>query len=93
MNIPGEPTVPNDLAAGECSRPASARDRLAAARLCVLVAGGPDAAEFERLVSGLFAAGVQMVQLRDKQLADEALLDRCRRALALVRELFILVNS
>jgi thiamine-phosphate pyrophosphorylase len=70
MNTPDEP-------------PVSARDRLAAARLCVLVAGGPDAAGFERLVAGLFAAGVPMLQLRDKQLSDEALLDRCRRALAL----------
>ena len=68
---------------GERSRPVSARDRLATARLCVLVAGGPDPAGFERLVAGLFAAGVQMVQLRDKQLSDEALLDRCRRALDL----------
>jgi thiamine-phosphate pyrophosphorylase len=75
--------VTTNPADGECSRPASARDRLAAARLCVLMAGGPDAAEFERLVAGLFAAGVQMVQLRDKQLTDEALLDRCRRALDL----------
>jgi thiamine-phosphate pyrophosphorylase len=69
----------------DLSRPAPARDRLAAARLCVLVTGGADAADFERLVGVLFAAGVPMLQLRDKQLSDEALLDRCRLALALAR--------
>ncbi len=70
-------------AEGELSRPVPARDRLVAARLCVLVAGGPDTAEFERLVARLFAAGVPMLQIRDKRLPDEALFDRCRRALDL----------
>lgn len=72
-------------AAGELPQPRSARDRLATARLCVLVAGGADPAGFERLVGELLAAGVAMLQVRDKQLSDEALIDRCRRALALAR--------
>jgi thiamine-phosphate pyrophosphorylase len=67
------------------SSPVPARDRLAAARLCALVTGGADAADFARLVGVLFAAGVPMLQLRDKQLSDEVLLDRCRVALALAR--------
>jgi thiamine-phosphate pyrophosphorylase len=64
----------------------SARDRLAAARLCVLVTGGRDAASFERLVADLFAAGVPMIQLRDKLLGDAELITRCRRAVALARQ-------
>jgi len=69
------------------SSPVPARDRLAAARLCVLVTGGADAVEFEQLVAALVTAGVPMLQLRDKQLSDEVLLDRCRVALALARRL------
>lgn len=62
-----------------------ARDRLDSASLCVLVAGGPDAAAFERLVTALFTAGLPLLQLRDKQLSDETLLARCRLALAAAR--------
>ena len=72
---------------GDLSIPSPARQRLATARLCVLVTGGADAADFERLVGGLVAAGVPMLQLRDKQLSDEVLLDRCRLALTLARRL------
>jgi thiamine-phosphate pyrophosphorylase len=67
--------------------PSPARDRLVTARLCVLAAGGDDVGSFEQLVGGLVAAGVPMLQLRDKQLSDEVLLDRCRLALALARRL------
>ena len=63
------------------------RDRLAAARLCVLVSGGDDAAGFEQLVGGLVVAGVPMLQVRDKLLSDDALIDRCRLALRLARRL------
>ena len=69
------------------SRTAPAPDRLVTARLCVLVAGGDDVAVFEQLVGGLVTAGVPMLQLRDKQLSDEALFDRCRLALTLARRL------
>lgn len=79
------------MTTGEAGEPAAkggceaGRDRLHRARLCVLVAGGDEPAAFERLVADLFAAGVSMVQLRDKRLGDEALADRCRRALAAAR--------
>jgi len=76
------PTSPTD---DDFSRAASAPDQLAAARLCVLVTGGADAADFEQLIGVLFAAGVPMLQLRDKHLADGVLIDRARRAVALAR--------
>ena len=44
--------------------------RLAAARLYVLLDGRPSVAEFERLAQGLIDAGVDVLQLRDKQLAE-----------------------
>jgi len=59
------------------------RDRLQRARLCVLIEGGGDAAEFERFVATLIAAGVPMLQIRDKMLSDRSLLDRVERALAI----------
>ena len=70
---------------GAMPSPSPFRDRLATARLCVLVAGGADVGSFERLVGTLFAAGVPMLQLRDKHLPDDVLIDRCRLALALAR--------
>lgn len=78
------------MATGASADPATrgaspAHDRLGRASLCVLVAGGPDPAAFERLVTAVFAAGLPMLQLRDKQLSDEALVDRCRVALAAAR--------
>jgi thiamine-phosphate pyrophosphorylase len=59
------------------------RGRLQRARLCVLIEGGSDAAEFERLVATLIAAGVPMLQIRDKFCSDRSLLDRVERALAI----------
>ena len=53
-------------------------DRLAAARLYVLVDGCSTANDFRTLVEQLMEAGVDVVQLRDKMLADRALLDRAR---------------
>ncbi|TWT77755.1 Thiamine-phosphate synthase [Posidoniimonas polymericola] len=52
--------------------------RLTDCRLCVLIDGGPDGERFKRLVDILVAAGVGMLQLRDKQLESRALLDRAR---------------
>lgn len=52
--------------------------RLATARLYVLIDGGPSAEEFERLATLLIAAGVDVLQLRDKRLDDRTLLDRAR---------------
>ncbi len=52
--------------------------RLSDARLYVVLDGRPTAAEFEALVGSLVAAGVHVLQLRDKQLDDRQLLDRAR---------------
>ena len=55
------------------------RQRLANARLYVLIDGRSSLAEFDNLVQELVAAGVDVLQLRDKQLADAELLARARR--------------
>jgi len=62
------------------------RARLAEARLCVLVSGGPDLAGFERRVAGLFAAGVPLIQIRDKMLPDDVLAERVASARKLARQ-------
>ncbi len=60
-------------------------DRLGGARLCVLVDGRASVGQFEKLVGTLVAAGVDMIQLRDKTLSDRELLDRARRLRRLTR--------
>lgn len=64
---------------------ARAGERLTGVNLCVLVDGREDAAAFERLVAALCAAGVRMLQVRDKRLGTPALVDRVRRAVAIAR--------
>jgi thiamine-phosphate pyrophosphorylase len=59
--------------------------RLADARLYVVVDGRSSADEFERLIRSLIEAGVDMVQLRDKRLTDRELVGRARRLRALTR--------
>lgn len=59
--------------------------RLAHARLYVLLDGRATQGEFVRMVETLVAAGVDVVQLRDKRLADRELLVRARRLVALTR--------
>ena len=54
-------------------------ERLAVARLYVLIDGRPSVEEFDRLVRTLIDAGVDVLQLRDKQLDDRTLLARVRR--------------
>ncbi len=56
----------------------SSLQRLAEARLYVLVDGRASAEGFEAMVESLVAAGVSAIQLRDKQLADRELLGRAR---------------
>jgi thiamine-phosphate pyrophosphorylase len=53
-------------------------ERLARARLCVLIDGRPSQEEFERLAGSLVEAGVHLIQLRDKALHDRRLLQRAR---------------
>ena len=60
-------------------------DRLMAARLYVLVDGRSSVDEFQRMAQGLIGAGVDVLQLRDKRLADRDLIDRARRLRQLTR--------
>jgi thiamine-phosphate pyrophosphorylase len=53
-------------------------ERLAGARLYVLLDGGSSEDEFRRLAGGLIDAGVHVLQLRDKRLDDRRLIDRAR---------------
>jgi thiamine-phosphate pyrophosphorylase len=55
-----------------------ARERLRNARLYVLVDGAEDADQMARRVEPLVHAGVDVLQLRDKRLADRELLERAR---------------
>jgi len=59
--------------------------RLGDARLYVLIDGGESATAFESLAGKLVAAGVDLLQLRDKRLDDRRLIDRARRLVALTR--------
>jgi thiamine-phosphate pyrophosphorylase len=61
------------------------RQRLADVRLCVLVDAQNSAEEFEQLVRELVAAGVGMIQLREKHLDDRELIDRARMLISLTR--------
>jgi thiamine-phosphate pyrophosphorylase len=74
------PILPSDCSSSLPADLPASRARLAAARLCVLVSGGPDRAGFERLVAGLFAAGVPLIQIRDKSLPDGAVAERVATA-------------
>jgi thiamine-phosphate pyrophosphorylase len=64
-------------------RTVDAVERLAEARLYVLIDGGESEAAFVALVEELLAARVDVIQLRAKGLGDRALLSRARRLVAL----------
>ena len=64
---------------------ARSRARLADRRLYVLVDGCESEAMFEEQVAALVAAGVDVLQLRDKHLDDRALLKRARTLRRLTR--------
>lgn len=61
------------------------REQLEDVRLCVLVDARDSLAEFERLVSVLVAAGVGMIQLREKHIDDRGLIERARTLVSLTR--------
>jgi thiamine-phosphate pyrophosphorylase len=63
--------------------------RLADVRLCVLIDGGLSEELFAALAESLVLAGVTMLQLRDKRLADRELLERAR----LLREITRRTNT
>ena len=58
---------------------AASLERLADARLYVLLDGRSSGAEFEQLAGCLVEAGVHVLQLRDKSLTDRELAERARR--------------
>jgi len=61
-------------------------ERLEKAQLYVLVSGGRSAADFAQRTTELVAAGVHVIQLRDKQLPDRELLSRARQLREITRE-------
>ncbi len=61
-------------------------ERLATARLYVLLDGQSSFEQFERMAQRLIEAGVDVLQLRDKRLADRELIDRARRLRRLTRD-------
>lgn len=63
----------------------ASRRRLNAARLYVLVDGRENLPAFEKLIQALVCSGVDMIQFRDKRLADGELLGRARRLRELTR--------
>lgn len=63
----------------------SRRERLAAARLCVLVDGGSSVAACAEQVAVIAAAGAGLIQLRDKSLDDATLLERAIAAVGAAR--------
>ena len=61
------------------------RKRLGDVRLCVLVDGQASADAFARLAGSLVEAGVDMIQLREKRLADRELAARARQLVRATR--------
>ncbi len=59
--------------------------RIEQARLYVLVDGRKTIDEFDSLIRSLVAAGVDVIQLRDKRLDDRELLERARRLREITR--------
>jgi thiamine-phosphate pyrophosphorylase len=57
----------------------TARERLAGARLCVLVSGAGCTAALDWTIAEAAAGGAQVIQLREKGLSDRELLERARR--------------
>lgn len=70
-------------------------DRLAAARLYVLVDGRSSLSEFCRLVEQLVQGGADVLQLRDKKMADRELLERAHALRELTRphDVLFIVND
>ncbi len=71
------------------------RQRLAHAHLYVLIDGGANEQQFQQKVSSLVAAGVPILQLRDKRLPDEQLLGRARllRQLTQATDTLCIIND
>jgi thiamine-phosphate pyrophosphorylase len=67
-----------------------ARQRLADARLYVLITGSQCAASMDWTIQEAAAGGAQIIQLREKQLNDRNLLDRARQVRAWTRKAGVL---
>jgi len=61
------------------------QQRLANALLCVLIDGQNSPQAFAELISQLLGAGVDVIQLRDKQLTGDQLVQRARQLIALAQ--------
>jgi thiamine-phosphate pyrophosphorylase len=70
---------------------AERRERLAAARLYLVCSGAPGRHELPDLLRGAAAGGVDVVQLRDKRLADDELAAVANAARALCERLGLLL--
>lgn len=77
------------------SRGAQRRARLAAARLYLVCDSRPGGRELEEVLPGAIAGGVEIVQLREKDLDESRLLAVARRAVAICRPLgaLLIVND
>lgn len=64
----------------------SSVERLGPAQLYVLMDGGQSPAQLQMTASALVAAGVHMIQLRDKELDDRQLVERGRLVAQITRE-------
>lgn len=62
------------------------RAELKSSSLYVLIEGGSDENEFGRRAEALCEAGVDVLQIRDKQLTDRELLSRARRLVAVTQK-------
>lgn len=62
------------------------RERLGSARLYVLIDGGESAEDFEAKAESIAAAGVDVLQLRDKRLDDRTLVERARTLAEICRQ-------
>lgn len=69
--------------------------RLEAARLYALLEGGSSVAKFEQAAESIYAAGADVIQLRDKSLDDRALIERARVLVQVARrfERLAIVND
>jgi thiamine-phosphate pyrophosphorylase len=65
---------------------APSRERLRGVRLCVLVSGAACAAALDWTIAEAAVGGAGMIQLREKQLNDRALLERAQQVRRLTRE-------
>jgi thiamine-phosphate pyrophosphorylase len=77
------------------TRDSERRERLAAARLYLVCGAAPDGRELPDLLRGAIAGGVEIVQLREKRLADDELVAVANAARALCERLgaLLIVND